>query len=114
LSLTGLRCSATPPTPSPQTSGRAPAWRWRTPSPWRSIGGQADVVAALAAYDQARRARTQRLVRASWTAGRIAQWRNPLAAGLRDTLAWLLPPNAYLRSMTDTLAWTPPVRVVDR
>lgn len=79
-----------------------------------AIGGQADVAAALAAYDQARRPRTQRLVRASWTAGRIAQWRNPLAAGLRDTLARLLPPGAYLRSMTDTLGWTPPVEVVDR
>jgi 2-polyprenyl-6-methoxyphenol hydroxylase-like FAD-dependent oxidoreductase len=79
-----------------------------------AIGGQADVPAALAAYDQARRARTQRLVRASWTAGRIAQWRNPLAAGLRDTLARLLPPSAYLRSMADTLGWTPPARVVDR
>lgn len=49
-----------------------------------SANRQADVPAALAAYDQARRARTQRLVRVSAQFGRIAQWQGPLAARLRD------------------------------
>ncbi|MBA2247332.1 MAG: FAD-dependent monooxygenase [Chloroflexia bacterium] len=69
---------------------------------------QLDVPATLAAYDQARRPRTQRLVQVSWKAGRVAQWRNPLAVTLRNTLARLTPPSAYLRSMSDTFSWTPP------
>jgi 2-polyprenyl-6-methoxyphenol hydroxylase-like FAD-dependent oxidoreductase len=66
------------------------------------------VPAALAAYDQARRGRTQRLVRVSAGAGRIAEARNPLAATLRDALARLTPPGVYLRASADTLSWTPP------
>jgi 2-polyprenyl-6-methoxyphenol hydroxylase-like FAD-dependent oxidoreductase len=68
----------------------------------------ADVPAALAAYDQARRSRTQRLVRASAQVGRIAQWQGPLATTLRDALARLTPARVYLRASAETLSWTPP------
>lgn len=67
-----------------------------------------DVPEALARYDAARRERTQRLVKISARFGRIAQWHNPLAAGLRDLAAWLIPAGTYLRSTDDTLGWRPP------
>jgi len=67
-----------------------------------------DLPAALAAYDDARRARTQRLVGVSARVGRIAEARTPLAATLRDALARLIPPGVYLRASADTLSWTPP------
>jgi 2-polyprenyl-6-methoxyphenol hydroxylase-like FAD-dependent oxidoreductase len=66
------------------------------------------VPAGLAAYDHARRGRTQRLVGVSARAGRIAEARNPLAATLRDALARLIPAAVYLRASAETLAWTPP------
>ncbi|WP_395107608.1 FAD-dependent monooxygenase [Actinomadura sp. SCN-SB] len=68
----------------------------------------AEVTAALAAYDRARRPRTQKLVRISARYGRIAQWRNPLAVAVRDTLATLVPPSGYLRATTEALSWEPP------
>jgi 2-polyprenyl-6-methoxyphenol hydroxylase-like FAD-dependent oxidoreductase len=39
---------------------------------------------ALAAYVEARRARVRRIVDRSWTLGRIAGWRNPVACAARD------------------------------
>jgi 2-polyprenyl-6-methoxyphenol hydroxylase-like FAD-dependent oxidoreductase len=70
----------------------------------------ADPPAALGAYDRARRRRTQRLVRASARTGQIAQWRNPVAVGCRNAVARLVPAGAYLRSMSRTVAWSPPPR----
>lgn len=75
----------------------------------RALGDQPDdVPAALAAYDAARRTRTQKLVRVSAQVGRIAQWHDPAAAGLRNLLVGLVPAGAYLRSSEDTFSWTPP------
>ncbi len=73
-----------------------------------SANRQADVPAALAAYDQARRSRTQRLVRVSAQFGRIAQWQGPLATRLREALAGLTPAGVYLRASAETLSWSPP------
>jgi 2-polyprenyl-6-methoxyphenol hydroxylase-like FAD-dependent oxidoreductase len=78
------------------------------------ITRQADVPAALAAYDRARRPRTQGLVRVSGQIGRVVQWHNPLAATVRDLLARLIPSRAYLRSSSETFSWTPPAADLER
>lgn len=67
-----------------------------------------DIDTALQSYDQARRPRTQRLVRESARIGRVAEWRHPAAVALRNTLASLIPARQYLRSSADIYAWTPP------
>lgn len=68
-----------------------------------------DAGSALTAYDEQRRPRTQQLVRASARFGRIAQWRNPLAAAVRDALTSVVPARAYLASTAETLSWRPPI-----
>jgi 2-polyprenyl-6-methoxyphenol hydroxylase-like FAD-dependent oxidoreductase len=70
----------------------------------------ADVPAALADYDRARRARTQELVRASARVAQLANTGNPGAAWLRDLVARLLRAAAYLRASADTFGWQPPAR----
>ncbi len=50
-----------------------------------------DPVAALRAYEAARRKRTARIVKRSHAAGRLAQARSGLGAGLRDLLIGALP-----------------------
>ncbi|MEU7990824.1 FAD-dependent monooxygenase [Streptosporangium canum] len=73
------------------------------------LESETDLGSALTAYDQQRRPRTQQLVRASAQFGRIAQWRNPLAATVRDTLTGLVPARTYLASTAETLNWRPPI-----
>ena len=48
-------------------------------------------------YEQVRMNRTTRLVKGSLRFGRIAQWENPLACWLRDTLARSVPDRVSLR-----------------
>ncbi|GLY64954.1 FAD-dependent monooxygenase [Amycolatopsis taiwanensis] len=76
-----------------------------------TLGGLAaqhgDVSSIVDAYDRARRARTQRLVRVSASTGRMTQWRHPVAAAIRDTLTWLTPSSVYLRTVGETFSWTP-------
>jgi 2-polyprenyl-6-methoxyphenol hydroxylase-like FAD-dependent oxidoreductase len=67
-----------------------------------------DVPEALAAYESARKARTQSLVRISAGSGRIAEWRNPIAVTLRNAVASLIPASAFLRLSDETLGWKPP------
>lgn len=67
-----------------------------------------DVPEALAAYERARKARTQRLVRISALWGRIAEWRNPIAVRLRNAAARLISASAFLRMSDETLGWRPP------
>jgi 2-polyprenyl-6-methoxyphenol hydroxylase-like FAD-dependent oxidoreductase len=69
--------------------------------------GKLDVQSLVDAYDRARRARTQRLVRMSARYGRIGQWQHPLAVAVRNGLARLTPPSTYLRAVSDTLSWAP-------
>jgi 2-polyprenyl-6-methoxyphenol hydroxylase-like FAD-dependent oxidoreductase len=70
----------------------------------------ADVPAALADYDRARRERTQELVRASARIARLANSGNAGAAWLRDLVARALPTTVYLRASADTFGWQPPSR----
>jgi 2-polyprenyl-6-methoxyphenol hydroxylase-like FAD-dependent oxidoreductase len=67
-----------------------------------------DVPRALAAYDAARRPRTQSLVRASARVARIAQLAQPAAAFVRDLTVRLTPASLYLRSSEPALSWQPP------
>jgi len=67
-----------------------------------------DVPAALAAFDRARRERTQKIVRTSAIWGTISEWRNPVAATIRNALVRLLPPSAFLNASRQTLGWQPP------
>ncbi|GII96647.1 FAD-dependent monooxygenase [Sinosporangium siamense] len=66
------------------------------------------VPALLRAYGELRVARTQRLVGMSYRTSRVAQWREPLAIGLRDTVMRMIPMSGIMRSMDDVLDWAPP------
>ncbi|MFI7704021.1 FAD-dependent monooxygenase [Nonomuraea sp. NPDC049480] len=72
--------------------------------------GSADLATALAAYDRARRRRTQGLVRASARAGRLLNPGNALAAQVRDVVTWALPTAAFLRATSGTFGWQTPAR----
>jgi hypothetical protein len=48
------------------------------------------------------------MVKSSGQLGRVLQWDNPLAIGLRDGLASLLPASVFLRFASSAFAWTPP------
>jgi 2-polyprenyl-6-methoxyphenol hydroxylase-like FAD-dependent oxidoreductase len=67
-----------------------------------------DVPRALAAFDAARRPRTQALVRASARVARIAQLAHPAATLLRDLAVRLTPAALYVRSSEPALSWQPP------
>ncbi|MFG1649707.1 hypothetical protein ACGFIE_07245 [Micromonospora sp. NPDC049275] len=72
-------------------------------------GGADGLPAALAAYDEQRRPRTQAIARASLRAGRYGQQlRNPVALAVRAAALRLTPPRALLRSMTWSADWRPP------
>ncbi|MDG4839516.1 FAD-dependent oxidoreductase [Micromonospora sp. WMMD967] len=72
--------------------------------------GATAVPAALAAYDEQRRPRSQAVARASFIAGRFGQQlRNPIAVAVRDNALRLTPARAALRSMARYADWRPPV-----
>jgi 2-polyprenyl-6-methoxyphenol hydroxylase-like FAD-dependent oxidoreductase len=73
----------------------------------RLIGTESTVAGALAGYDALQVPRAKRITQASAVAGRIAQWRSPVAASLRNTVAWLTPTSVYLRSAAETYSWEP-------
>jgi 2-polyprenyl-6-methoxyphenol hydroxylase-like FAD-dependent oxidoreductase len=67
------------------------------------LAGNAEVPAALAGYGHARRRRTERIARSSALWGTIAEWCNPVAGAMRDTIVRLLPPWVFLRASQQTL-----------
>jgi 2-polyprenyl-6-methoxyphenol hydroxylase-like FAD-dependent oxidoreductase len=70
-----------------------------------------DVVGSLAAYSQARLARTQRIVRRSRRVGDTMLRSGRLAVAARDRvvgLARFLPDDAIARSFDDVFSWQPP------
>ncbi|RZT78707.1 2-polyprenyl-6-methoxyphenol hydroxylase-like FAD-dependent oxidoreductase [Micromonospora violae] len=72
-------------------------------------GGAEGLPAALAAYDEQRRPRSQAVARASLTAGRFGQQlHHPLAVAMRDTALRLTPGRVALRSMARYADWRPP------
>ncbi|MFC9434965.1 FAD-dependent monooxygenase [Nocardia sp. NPDC057030] len=68
---------------------------------------ESTVESVIAGYDLARRGRTQQLAQASASAGRVAQWRNPLKVAFRNNSVWLTPRSVYLNSLRETFSWTP-------
>lgn len=66
------------------------------------------VPAGLAAYDRARRPRTQMIVRRSRQFGAPAHWSSTPATALRDAVMPRLPDSLYARSFTPVYTWTPP------
>ena len=62
----------------------------------------------LAAYDQARRKRTQMITLRAHRLGVAAQWASPVAVRLRNTALRLLPASSFTRSLAPVLDWTPP------
>ncbi|MGC5308052.1 FAD-dependent oxidoreductase [Micromonospora zamorensis] len=72
-------------------------------------GGADGLPAALAAYDEQRRPRSQAIARAALRAGRYGQQlRNPLAIAVRDSALRLTPGRAALRGMARYADWSPP------
>ncbi|SCL72460.1 2-polyprenyl-6-methoxyphenol hydroxylase [Micromonospora citrea] len=65
------------------------------------------VPAGLAAYDRARRPRTQLVVRLSRQVGAPAHWRSAPLTVLRDAALPLLPAALLGRSLTATYTWAP-------
>jgi len=74
----------------------------------QNLSSTADVDRAVAHFDHVRRRRTQHIARTSALWGDIAEWRNPVAAGVRNTLVRLVPPSLFLRASAVTLGWQPP------
>jgi 2-polyprenyl-6-methoxyphenol hydroxylase-like FAD-dependent oxidoreductase len=72
-----------------------------------ALAAEDDLPLALAAYDAARRPRTQAIVRASARVAHIAQLSHP-AAALRNLAVRLTPAAFYLRSSEPALSWQPP------
>ncbi|WP_283136473.1 FAD-dependent monooxygenase [Rhizohabitans arisaemae] len=64
------------------------------------------VPAGLAAYDRARRPRTQQVVRLSRQVGAPAHWRSTALATLRDAALPLVPGSLVGRSIGSVYAWT--------
>ncbi len=57
----------------------------------RMIDGFESLIMALRRYESLRVPRANEFVNQSWRLGNIAQWKNPAARGLRNTLVRLLP-----------------------
>jgi 2-polyprenyl-6-methoxyphenol hydroxylase-like FAD-dependent oxidoreductase len=73
-------------------------------------GGVERLPAALTAYDEQRRPRSQAVARASFIAGRFGQQlHNPIALATRDIALRLTPGRVALRSMARYADWRPPV-----
>ncbi|MEU7780767.1 FAD-dependent oxidoreductase [Micromonospora parva] len=71
--------------------------------------GPEGLPAALGAYDEQRRPRSQAVARASVTAGRFGQQLcHPIAVAVRDTALRLTPGRVALRSMARYADWRPP------
>jgi 2-polyprenyl-6-methoxyphenol hydroxylase-like FAD-dependent oxidoreductase len=73
-----------------------------------ALAGEADVPAALAAYDRRRRPRAQRISRRSRSVGRVAQWSAPPLVAVRNLGTRLTPSAAVLRGLAPVLNWEPP------
>jgi 2-polyprenyl-6-methoxyphenol hydroxylase-like FAD-dependent oxidoreductase len=71
----------------------------------RCLAADNNVVTALRAYEGLRLPRTNRLVRQSRMAGRVAQWQHPLAVGLRTLLLRRLGPVLLPRQLQQTAGY---------
>lgn len=67
-----------------------------------------DLADGIAAYDRARRPRTQKLARISGRSAQVQQASRPVTAALRDLAVYLMPRGAYLNAAQEALGWAPP------
>ena len=67
------------------------------------VAGAASVADGLQTYESRRMTRARSFVDRSWTLGRVAQWQNGLACGLRNFLVRLTPASVTTRAMDE--AW---------
>ncbi|MGH4030519.1 FAD-dependent oxidoreductase [Actinomycetota bacterium Odt1-20B] len=65
------------------------------------------VEGALTVYDRIRRPRVQMISARARRIGQVAQWRDPLAAGLRNLALRRAPAEAFLKSLDPVLDWWP-------
>lgn len=65
------------------------------------LGEATGVEAALRRYEEGRVRRTASLVRGSRRMGRVAQWQNPLACGLRDAAVRAMPEGLQMRQLEE-------------
>lgn len=63
------------------------------------LSRRADSVEALREYETRRRGRANRIVRQSWRLGRVAQWENRLACGLRAVMMRTMPLAIQMRQL---------------
>jgi len=71
------------------------------------LAASLDGPGGLAAYDRARRRRTQMITLRSHRIGVAAQWESPVAVRLRNTALRLLPDSSFIRSLAPVLDWAP-------
>jgi 2-polyprenyl-6-methoxyphenol hydroxylase-like FAD-dependent oxidoreductase len=71
------------------------------------LAASLDGPGGLAAYDRARRKRTQMITLRSHRIGVAAQWESPVAVRLRNTALRLLPDSSFIRSLGPVLDWAP-------
>ena len=61
----------------------------------------------LEAYDRLRRRRTQLITLRAHRIGVAAQWKSPVAVGLRNAALRVMPGSSFIRSLAPVLDWTP-------
>ena len=71
----------------------------------RCLGGARAVAPALRDYEARRFERTARIVARSRRIGRVAQWRSPLARGMRDALLRRVPGRVQLDRLADVVGF---------
>jgi 2-polyprenyl-6-methoxyphenol hydroxylase-like FAD-dependent oxidoreductase len=71
----------------------------------RELAHAADFSQAWHSYEAQRRARTARIVAQSWTFGRLAAWRHPLAVWLRETATRATPSFVMRRTFRQLVAY---------
>jgi len=71
----------------------------------RAMTGTADVAAAFRGYEAARMPRTRAIVTSSRQMGAMAQWSNPAAIRLRNTLMALLAPRLMVKRMGQVIGY---------
>ena len=69
------------------------------------LGNEPDLATALRLYETRRIERANGFVLGALRLGRLAQWENGLARGLRDRLLSWVPPSAAKRQLARSLAF---------
>lgn len=60
---------------------------------------------ALQSYEQERIPRTTAIVNKSWSFGKLAKWKNPLAVGLRELMVWATPESVMQKTLRQQIGY---------